>query len=166
MGVRERTPGRWTVSMYDPTLKRKVHVATCRSREAAKRVEAMALARTYVPPRRWPRCPNIAGPVVYFIAAPELRLVKIGYTKGLRQRFGEISRGSPVEIELVHAVPGTRRLEREFHERFEGQWSRGEWFRDEGPFAAFLREHAMYPEALIAPEAPSEAGMRRIGGAA
>lgn len=138
MGVRERSPGRHTVSMYEPSLGRKVHVGTFRSRERALQVEALAKAGEYERPAPRPRCPDVQGPVVYFIAAPSLGLVKIGYTRGLRQRFGELSRGSPVDIAFVHALTGNRTLERELHARFADYRSRGEWFRHEGALAEHL----------------------------
>ncbi len=141
MGVRERSPGRHTVSRYDRTLGRKVHVGTFRTRDEALHVEALAISGAYVPPIRARDLSVVHGRVVYFIAAPSLRLVKIGHTASLAQRYYEISRGSPVAVELVGFARGGPDLEARVHAQFAPLRRRGEWFVHDDALTAFIAAH-------------------------
>jgi hypothetical protein len=66
--------------------------------------------------------------VVYVIGSPSSRLVKIGRTKNLKKRFGDIQRMSPAPLEVLWSTPGGHKLEQALHERFRTQRSHGEWF--------------------------------------
>jgi hypothetical protein len=66
---------------------------------------------------------------VYFIAARELDLVKIGYAYNPLNRFNHLRTSCPVALTLEGAIPGGRKKEREFHLRFAIARVRGEWFK-------------------------------------
>lgn len=68
-------------------------------------------------------------PVVYFIEAVGLDLVKIGYTDELIRRFKEIRTSCPVAIRLIGFRSGGRRLEAKLHRDYADYRSVGEWFR-------------------------------------
>lgn len=65
---------------------------------------------------------------VYFIEAPEVGAVKIGYSEEPLRRLTELQPHSPVLLRLVFAVKGTYADERSLHERFAGWRIRGEWY--------------------------------------
>lgn len=69
---------------------------------------------------------------IYFIQGGEY--TKIGITKNLRQRFGNLQSHNPGELELLAAFPIVkpdkgRYLERRLHRIFTDYQVRGEWFR-------------------------------------
>jgi hypothetical protein len=74
-----------------------------------------------------------SGKFVYFLHAPEIMRVKIGYSHdpGWRVRHGA-RKGLPREIgtELVGSIDGGRTTELLIHERFAEHRVAGEWFSD------------------------------------
>jgi hypothetical protein len=63
--------------------------------------------------------------------------IKVGLATDVAARIAGLQTGNPHVLELLHVVPGDRRLEWNFHKRLEADHVRGEWF--EGPrVAAFL----------------------------
>jgi hypothetical protein len=71
----------------------------------------------------------VAG-FVYFIRSPLNDLVKIGYTAAHPDgRLRRLRATCPVHLEPLGHFAGTPADERELHERFDGLWSHGEWFR-------------------------------------
>jgi hypothetical protein len=66
--------------------------------------------------------------VVYFITDGEF--IKIGFSsKGADERMRSLATGSPRELTLLMVVPGSRRVEKYFHQLFGQAHERGEWFR-------------------------------------
>lgn len=65
---------------------------------------------------------------VYFIEAPSVGVVKIGYSSNAGSRFNAICGMSPVPLRLVAAFPGGAQYERDLHEKFSHLRSHGEWF--------------------------------------
>lgn len=67
---------------------------------------------------------------VYFIQARTLGLIKIGHTTGsVAARLGTLQTGSPDELILLGAMPGTCDDEAALHEQFKSCRLHGEWFR-------------------------------------
>ncbi|MEW4468984.1 GIY-YIG nuclease family protein [Parasphingorhabdus sp. JC815] len=67
---------------------------------------------------------------VYFIGA-ELTvgaMVKIGTTRDLKRRLGQIQSSSPVIVKILGVVEGDRNTEIDYHMRFAVDKSHGEWF--------------------------------------
>lgn len=63
------------------------------------------------------------------------RYVKIGRTKGLRERIKKMQTSAPEKIVVYAVFDGGADLERALHERFEDYRLNGEWFsRDLGLF--------------------------------
>jgi hypothetical protein len=55
--------------------------------------------------------------------------MKIGYTKGLKERLNSLQTGYPYKLIVLHVIRGvTMDLEGEIHERFEHFRLSGEWF--------------------------------------
>jgi len=72
--------------------------------------------------------PRFVRPVVYFIEAVGLDLVKIGYTEELIRRFKQIRTSCPVPIQLVGFMNGDRSLESHLHRQYKDFRREGEWF--------------------------------------
>lgn len=80
-----------------------------------------------------------AGAVVYFVRAGDK--VKIGFSRNLRRRMIDLQNASPIELELIHTMPGSTFTEHKLHVQFSNQRAGGEWFRYEGPIADFIVEN-------------------------
>jgi hypothetical protein len=85
---------------------------------------------------------------VYFIQAGERGPIKIGITQEPEARRDELQIGSPVDLVLLAAHPGTPALERALHRRFTEGNLRGEWFRPDTPGLAEEIQRAVHLEAL------------------
>lgn len=66
--------------------------------------------------------------MIYFITAPVLGLVKIGYAEKPQARFVAIQSHSPVDLALERVCAGGLAEGTALHERFSDCRSRGEWF--------------------------------------
>lgn len=66
--------------------------------------------------------------VVYFIGPSIAGPVKIGFTRDLDKRLGQIQIGSPSRVHVLAVLEGTRRMERYLHWAFERARGNGEWF--------------------------------------
>ncbi len=67
-------------------------------------------------------------PVVYFIATHDRRYVKIGTTRRLVSRLGQIQSSHPEPIHLLGIAVGSYDVERRWHEQWKHLRARGEWF--------------------------------------
>lgn len=86
---------------------------------------------------------------VYFIAASDLDLVKIGTSRAHPdKRLAALQTGSPALLDLISAIPGGRNLEQRMHRAFADLREHGELFRLEGRLARLAFE-------LIAPGDPT-----------
>lgn len=65
---------------------------------------------------------------VYFIEAPTIGLVKIGYTMEVPKRFIAMLTMSAVPLSLLADTPGGPQLEAKLHDQFNADRSHGEWF--------------------------------------
>lgn len=68
------------------------------------------------------------GPVVYFLRAGEGGPVKIGWSKRLSSRIGEIQTGSPVRLDLIRTISCESWVELWLHDQFSDNRLVGEWF--------------------------------------
>jgi hypothetical protein len=75
---------------------------------------------------------------VYFIVADSIGMVKIGTTRRLAVRFSDLQVACPVPLRLAYHRPGDRRIERQYHKKFDAYWSHGEWFHFDGELRDFL----------------------------
>jgi len=85
--------------------------------------------------------PRFIRPVVYFIEAVGLDLVKIGYTEELIRRFKEIRTACPVKIQLVGFLNGDRSAEAHLHRQYKDYRAEGEWFRVSQQTLDYWRSH-------------------------
>ena len=69
--------------------------------------------------------------MIYFVQCE--RAVKIGYTKNVCKRLGELQSANPHKLQLLVSVPGSRGLEAAFHRAFKPYKVRGEWFNLDVP---------------------------------
>lgn len=68
---------------------------------------------------------------VYFLHVPDLKIVKIGHSRNLKQRLAAIwLKGSGFEGKLVGCLNGGQTLETEMHRRFKPERIHGEWYRE------------------------------------
>ena len=66
---------------------------------------------------------------VYFIHAPRLRLIKIGYSTNPDARLRALRVGVPVDMRIIGKVRGGLITEKVYHEKFKHLRVGGEWFR-------------------------------------
>jgi hypothetical protein len=76
---------------------------------------------------------------VYFITCRERGICKIGYAQNAKARRSSLQTASPTRLVLEATLPGSRELERKFHERFAEQRLSGEWFRITDELDALIR---------------------------
>lgn len=67
---------------------------------------------------------------IYFLAAPQVGRVKIGYSDAPERRIQEIRLMCPVPVELIAVVGGSYKDEAALHRRFADLRRHGEWFDD------------------------------------
>lgn len=78
---------------------------------------------------------------VYFITAPELGLVKIGYSNAPKRRLAILQTGSPVKLELAAVVPAGVKQEKQLHRRFRANKKQLEWFEICAEISAIIDAH-------------------------
>lgn len=77
---------------------------------------------------------------VYFIAAPSVDLIKIGFTENHPNgRLNTLQCASPIPLEAVALVYGEREDEAKLHAAFADARSHGEWFHVTPKLLAFIR---------------------------
>jgi DNA-binding XRE family transcriptional regulator len=69
---------------------------------------------------------------VYYIHAPDLGLMKIGYSARPGERLQSLQTASPFDVDLIAFEDGDERTEALLHIQFRHLHVRGEWFRYEG----------------------------------
>lgn len=74
--------------------------------------------------------------MIYFISAPEVRRIKIGYSTNWQDRFLAIMTASPVDLDVLVVSEGTWHQEQTLHRVFPGRF-RGEWFNETPELLAF-----------------------------
>lgn len=68
------------------------------------------------------------------------RHVKIGYTKNApKSRLSYLQIGSAEKLTLVATIQGSPALEKRLHVHFADLRANGEWFREEGKLAAWIK---------------------------
>ncbi len=72
---------------------------------------------------QWP-----AGRLIYFLGGTR-GYVKIGFTANLAERIRDLQVACPVQLKLLAHTPGNTTIEREYHARFAGSRTFGEWFK-------------------------------------
>jgi hypothetical protein len=111
---------------------------------------------------------------VYFIHAPAVNLVKIGFTAAVPdRRLRALRCGSPVRLKRLGLLRGPRQLEKSLHARFREHHSHGEWFHLSGDLALFAETETRrwerpapskraksYEGMLSAPDELSPAGVK------
>ena len=65
---------------------------------------------------------------IYFIEAPELSRVKVGFTRNVRSRFTGLRNAAPCELRLLGSVRGVPSTEWAFHQFLGHRRVYGEWF--------------------------------------
>ena len=96
---------------------------------------------------------------VYYVLAPELDLMKVGFATDAKTRFNKIQCDSPVRLILVTFEAGDETTEATRHYQFRALRQRGEWFRYEGA----LRNHVMALPPIPAKEPSMNARVIAVG---
>lgn len=87
---------------------------------------------------------SLITPLVYFVRATTMGLIKIGATLDVNDRLQSLQVGSPDKLVLMGAIYDKEAfdIERRLHARFTAHRSHGEWFR---PCAELLDLIEEYP---------------------
>ena len=75
---------------------------------------------------------------VYFVSAPELGRVKIGFAADPRTRLGKLRADSPTRLVLLAVIDGDVETEKDLHSRFSNFRLHGEWFTLDGALQEFV----------------------------
>jgi hypothetical protein len=76
---------------------------------------------------------------VYYVHAPELGMVKIGFAGDVARRFYSIQTHSPTRLTLLAIEDGDLATEAARHAQFASLRHRGEWFKFEGALVDFVQ---------------------------
>lgn len=92
---------------------------------------------------------NVPG-YVYFVQgetkwrrdspSPKDGLIKIGWATKPEARLDALRRASPVWLQILATIPGTKLLEREFHFRFDAHRQHFEWFSPVPELIGFIED--------------------------
>lgn len=101
-------------------------------------------------------------PVVYFVQAVTMGLIKIGMTVDMSDRLKTLQVGCPDELKLLGVIYDrrARRIEQALHARFNEHHVRGEWFR---PDQSLLDYIAQWPEERMGERLRAEV-LHALGG--
>ncbi len=83
---------------------------------------------------------------VYYVRAPDLNMVKIGFAENPKGRFSKIQSDSPTRLILAAVEAGDEAAEAARHHQFREHRQRGEWFRYEGALMAHVEALPPIPE--------------------
>lgn len=75
---------------------------------------------------------------VYYVVAPDLNLVKIGFALHPEFRMSKLRSDSPVKLVLYCVEEGDKTLEAERHREFANFRVNGEWFAFQGKLRGFI----------------------------
>ena len=67
--------------------------------------------------------------MIYFIVTEDFQFLKVGFSLDPPTRLKTLQTGNPLELKLLHTIPGTRRLEESLHREFSPFWVKGEWYK-------------------------------------
>jgi len=100
------------------------------------------------------------GTVVYLVKADESPLVKIGTSEESLTRLYSLQLSCPVELKILHEIPGSYELENALHHEFRSRRRHGEWFdfSDVDPVETVLRRlpHVLRKLEAVSTPAPKE----------
>ncbi len=65
---------------------------------------------------------------IYFIQQGELGPIKIGISENLERRFGTARTFSPYSLRVLAIMKGSRKEEKQLHQKFRKEKLNGEWF--------------------------------------
>jgi len=82
---------------------------------------------------KWNNC-------VYFIGCQTTKQVKIGFSANVTKRFNALKSQSPVPLELLITIPGTKKDEKKLHKRFRKYRTHGEWFEPNKRIMRYLEK--------------------------
>ena len=77
---------------------------------------------------------------VYFLLAPSVRRLKIGFSIKLDSRVNDLRLGSPIDLILVKYICGTLQLEITLLALFDRFRLHGEWFEAEPELMDFVEQ--------------------------
>jgi len=86
---------------------------------------------------------------IYFLAAPDAGLIKIGRTTKLKQRMLTLSAQCPIKLTLVASVKYDRDFEQRLHRYFNDIRSHGEWFYAESRLLDYIRTLKSDPKTAL-----------------
>lgn len=84
--------------------------------------------------------------MIYFILAPDMNRLKIGFAENPRGRLSKLQTDSPCPVELLAFIEGGVEEERELHQRFAAHRIAGEWFDYSGALRDYVAGLPPAPE--------------------
>jgi hypothetical protein len=87
---------------------------------------------------------------VYFVEAAEVRRIKIGHSGEPGGRKKGLLTGSPVDLETIGVLRGTKPIEWAIQDGFAATCWKREWFHDTPRLRAFMAEFVSPPSAVEA----------------
>ena len=102
--------------------------------------------------------------MIYFVQAAGLGFIKIGFVQfyTAAERVQELQIVSPVDLNLLKVVAGTRRTEKELHQQFASARVRGEWFKPVPELLALIESTAAIASDLRVPQTMKDAQGRDV----
>lgn len=96
-------------------------------------------------------------PVVYFLQPKEGGNIKIGFTRTLYKRFGEIQACSPLPLKIILLIDGTEYLEQSLHSKFHRHRVHYEWFKPHEEILDFIDRYTNLKRASLKRRKTSDA---------
>lgn len=90
--------------------------------------------------------------LVYFLSAPSVCRVKIGFTGDLPTRFMQLQSSCPVKLTIMGAIPGDSTQENQIHQQFWAYRNDFEWFTLADSVRKGISEILAGSEAALAPK--------------
>lgn len=87
--------------------------------------------------------------IVYFLHAGKSNLIKIGFTKNLKERLAKLATGSPEPLTLLKTIQGTIQSEVALLAIFNSFRKHGEWFEMSAELINFI--HSLQEDQIYLP---------------
>lgn len=104
--------------------------------------------------------------MIYFIQQGSDGPVKIGHVEGdafFKSRLNNLQVGSPIKLNLLGVMDGSKEKEAEIHSEFAAQRIRGEWFTPVIPLGLFINRNARDLNTKAPPEKPAKCKKSQVG---
>jgi hypothetical protein len=119
------------VNMFNNRVKANIKAKEKQEREAAKQAKLEARSATDTKPKKGH---------IYFIQQGENGAIKIGYSTDPEKRLRTLRTASPYPLQMRLVIEGSKKLEKELHDKFADCQLDGEWFEATDVLLRFMEE--------------------------